>query len=279
MLRNGLKTTLEAGNLALGLVHFSGSPATIEVMAAHGIDWVTIDTEHACNDVVRIQELIRAADGAGITPIVRVPEVNRMIIQQVLDAGAGGVMIAHVVSREQASAAVQAAKFPPIGGRGACPTIRAAQYDPEDWSTFTAESNREVLLFVLVEEKEGYERIDEILSVPGVDIVFLGNFDLSLSLGLPGETRWDHPVLSAALDRVLAVAKKHKVYVQVSLGTKFQEDPAYTSMVAQRGVDLIGCGSDMLLLSRACHRIASLRPQLSAARQPQKASSGIKSVG
>jgi len=275
MRKNRLKETLEAGNLALGLVHFSGSPAAIEVMGANGIDWVTIDTEHACNDVGQLQELIRAADGAGITPVIRVPEVNRMIIQQVLDAGAGGVMISHVANREQAVAAVKAAKYPPLGSRGACPTIRAADYDPEDWEEFTATSNREVLLFVLVEEKEGYENIDEILSVPGVDVVFLGNFDLSLSLGLPGESRWDHPVLSAALDRVVAVAKRHKVYVQVSLGTKFQEDAEYAAMVSERGVDLIGCGSDMLLLSRSCRRVVSLRPQLSAARTSKKALSAV----
>lgn len=275
MRKNRLKATLEAGHLGLGLVHFSASPATIEVMGTSGIDWVTIDTEHACNDVGKLLELIRAADGAGITPVIRVPEVNRMIIQQVLDAGAGGVMVSHVATRAQAIAAVEAAKYPPLGTRGACPTIRAADYDPEDWAEFTAESNREVLLFVLVEEKEGYENIEEILSVPGVDVVFLGNFDLSLSLGLPGESRWDHPVLSAMLDRVAAVAKRNKVYVQVSLGTKFQEDSEYAAMVSRRGVDLIGCGSDMLLLSRSCRRIVSLRPQLSAARNSKKALSAV----
>lgn len=266
MRKNLLKARLQNGELALGLVNFSGSPTTIEVMAEAGFDWVTVDTEHACNDVGNLQQLIRAADAAGITPVVRFTAVNRGAIQQVLDVGAGGVMISHVVSREEAVAAVHAAKYPPIGARGACPTIRAAGYDPEDWTEYVAQCNREVLLFVLVEEREGYERIDEILSVPGVDVVFLGNFDLSLSLGIPGESRWDHPILSRALDRVVEVARKHGVYVQVSLGTKFLEDPEYVATVVRRGVDLLGCGSDLLLLMRSCRRVTGMRERMTGER-------------
>lgn len=266
-MKNHLKGKLHRGELALGLVHFaSGCASTIEVMAGAGIDWVTIDTEHACNDMADLQMLIRAADSSGITPIVRFMQVDRPRIQQVMDAGAGGVMISHVCNADQARAAVAAAKYPPIGQRGACPTIRSANYDPPDWEEYARASNDQIIVNVLVEEREGYEQIEEILAVPGVDVVFLGNFDLSISFGLPGETRWDHPVLAEALKRVVSVAKKNNVFVQVSLGTKATEDPAYAELVANAGVDMLGCGSDLLLLSRACQRVTKMRGRLSEQR-------------
>jgi 4-hydroxy-2-oxoheptanedioate aldolase len=262
-MRNLLKEKLRRNELALGLVHFAaGCADTIDVMGQAGIDWVTIDTEHACNSIYELQGLVRAADAAGITPIVRFMEIDRPAIQQVLDAGAGGVIVSHITTPEQAAEVVRAAKYAPIGQRGACPTIRATGYDPEDWEEYTAAANKEVIVNVLVEEKEGFERIDEILSVPGVDVVFFGNFDLSLSLGLPGETRWDHPVLAAALQRVVKSARARGVWVQVSLGTKFTQDPDYARTVAKAGVNLIGCGSDLLLLSRACQGIVNMKDQL-----------------
>ena len=268
-MRNRLKEKLEKGGLALGLVHFAtGCAETIDVMGGTGIDWVTIDTEHACNSISDLQSLIRASDAAGITPIVRFMEIDRAAIQQVLDGGAGGVMVSHITTPEQAAEVVKAAKYPPIGGRGACPTIRSAGYDPDDWEEYTIEANKNIIVNVLVEEKEGLERIDEILAVPGVDVVFFGNFDLSLSLGLPGETRWDHPVLAEALKRVVSTARKHDVWVHVSLGTKFTQDPTYAETVAKSGVNLIGCGSDLLLLSRACQKIVGMREKLAGfARQ------------
>lgn len=268
---NHLKNKLARGELALGLVHFAaGCPATIEVMARAGLDWVTIDTEHACNSVSDLQNLIRTADSCGITPIIRLMEVNCPIIQQVVDAGAGGVMISHVTTPEHAAAAVGAAKYPPIGRRGACPTIRASGYDPENWEDYTKAANSDVIVNVLVEEREGYERIEDILDIPGIDIVFFGNFDLSISFGLPGETRWDHPVLARALERVVAAARKRGIYVQVSVGTKFTEDPNYVALVARSGVDLIGCGSDLLLLSRSCQRIVRMHDQLRHERSAKR---------
>ncbi|MGH7487855.1 MAG: aldolase/citrate lyase family protein, partial [bacterium] len=146
-------------------------------------------------------------------------------------------------------------------------TIRASGYDPEDWEQYTKRANEDIIVNVLVEEREGYERIEEILDVPGIDVVFFGNFDLSLSLGLPGESRWDHPVLEKALKRVVSAAHKRGVYVQVSLGTKFTEDTDYADLVAKSGVDMIGCGSDLLLLSRSCRRINGMRTRLGEQRQ------------
>jgi 2-keto-3-deoxy-L-rhamnonate aldolase RhmA len=261
MRQNRLKKTLDDGNVALGLVHFSGSPSVISVMGAAGLDWVTIDTEHACNDVSRVQQLILAADAAGITPVVRVPHVDPWIIGQLLDEGAGGIMISHIGSKEQAMEAVRAVKYPPLGERGACGQIRAAGYDPPNWREYAEQANREVLLFLLIEEKSGYDDIDEILAVPGVDVAFLGRVDFALSIGLPGETRWDHPVMSAMADKVLAAAKKHGVYVQVSMGQPF-EDPEYMQAVLKRGFKLIACGSDMLMLARGCKQLTSLRGEI-----------------
>jgi len=276
MRRNRLKAKIEAGTLAVGLVHFSGISSTIDVMGAAGLDFVTIDTEHACNDVGNLQDLIRSADAAGITPIIRLTEVNRTLIQQVLDAGAGGVMISRISSPAQAVAAVQAAKYPPLGMRGSCPTVRAADFGPEvnskyyeNWSAYQETANREVLLSLLVEEKAGHEQIDQILSVPGVDIVSLGLLDTSISLGLPKDARWarwDHPVLSAALDRVIASAKEHNVYVQVSIGQPPEADPAYTASIARPGVNLLSCGSDLDILLHGCRRVVAMRPQLIAAQ-------------
>ena len=146
-------------------------------------------------------------------------------------------MISHVTTPEHAAAAVGAAKYPPIGRRGACPTIRASGYDPENWEDYTKAANSDVIVNVLVEEREGYERIEDILDIPGIDIVFFGNFDLSISFGLPGETRWDHPVLARALERVVAAARKRGI-VRPGLG----RDKVYRRSKLRRPCGKVGRG-------------------------------------
>lgn len=165
-------------------------PVAIEVTAASGIDFLCIDWEHSQISRERIEDLIRAADVHRVPAMVRVPGHAAEDIAAVLDAGAAGVLVPRVSTAEQARAAVQATRYPPLGARGVGPG-RAAAYGyriPD----YLAKANEELLLAIQVETAEGLANITEIAAVDGVDLIFIGPGDLSVSIdamGLAGKDK------------------------------------------------------------------------------------------
>ncbi|GAC1040121.1 HpcH/HpaI aldolase family protein [Rhizobium sp. No.120] len=165
-------------------------PVAIEVTAASGIDFLCIDWEHSQISRERIEDLIRSADVHRVPAMVRVPGHAAEDIAAVLDAGAAGVLVPRVSTAEQARAAVQATRYPPLGARGVGPG-RAAAYGyriPD----YLAKANEELLLAIQVETAEGLANITEIAAVDGVDLIFIGPGDLSVSIdamGLAGKDK------------------------------------------------------------------------------------------
>jgi 4-hydroxy-2-oxoheptanedioate aldolase len=252
-MQNQVRRKLEQGKNLLGMMHFTGSPMLIEVMATAGMDFVNIDMEHSPIDSELAAHLIRAADAAGIAPFVRVPSVDPKLIMKMLNLGTQGIIIPHA-TRADCEAAVSAARYAPEGSRGSCPAIRASRYSQPDWAGYTRAANREVTIIPLLEDKEAIDDIEGILAVDGVDIVFLGPFDYSVALGISGAT-FDHPIMAAALDRIVTMAKARNKYVMTSVGARI--DTTYARTIFDHGVRLISYSADALVFLEACRAIVA----------------------
>jgi len=254
-MRNQVRDKLGSGANLVGMMHFTGSPMVIEVMASAGMDFANIDMEHSPIGIELAAHLIRTADAAGITPFVRVPSVDAGVIKQVLNLGASGIIIPHATTQDCLDA-VAAVRYAPEGIRGSCPAIRAANYTQPDWAKWTRHANGTISVIPLLEEKAEIDAADEILAIDGVDIVFLGPFDYSVAMGIPG-ANFDHPVMAGALDRLVKAASSRGKYVMTSVGARI--DTNYARQIFARGVRLISYSADALVFLEACRQIVATR--------------------
>lgn len=203
---NQTKRLIAAGKPAVGGFLMIPSPEIVEIMGYAGLDFVIIDTEHGPADNQTVAHLIRAADAAGITPIVRVRWVgDPSLILRALDLGAQGVQVPMIEDGATAARVVAAARYHPEGRRGLA-GVRAARYGADDLPDYVREANREVMVVCQVETGSGVAKAREIATTPGVDVVFVGPVDLSQSLGHPGERR--HPALLGAMEQVFAACRE-----------------------------------------------------------------------
>jgi 2-keto-3-deoxy-L-rhamnonate aldolase RhmA len=205
MLVNRVKQLLADGRPAIGQWLSLPSPAVAEVLTLAGMDWLVIDTEHGPAEWETVEDIIRAVEGTGVTPLVRVVANDPALIKKALDRGALGVVVPLVHTAAQAQAAVAASRYPPEGIRGVAGT-RASRYG-RDLPQYLAEWNRQVLVACQVETPEAVRHADAIAAVPGVDVLFVGPSDLSATLGY--FRQFDHPEFIAALDRIVQAAAAH----------------------------------------------------------------------
>lgn len=196
-----MRQRLQAQELLFGLFCSSPCPTTVELIAAAGYDLAILDTEHTLVNPETLQHCIRAADAAGLATLVRVPDAERWHITRALDAGAHGVLVADVRHPEQVAAAVDASRYTPEGSRGLNAT-RSARHGAENLAAQLSRANAAVIVAALVEHAEGVRRVDELVRVPGLDLILEGAADLSQSLAVPWRTR--DPDVRAALERVQA---------------------------------------------------------------------------
>jgi 4-hydroxy-2-oxoheptanedioate aldolase len=213
---------LSASQLSLGVFCELPTPAAVEIIGAAGWDFVIIDCEHAPITAQMLPGFIRASEAARIPAIVRVAENNTAAIQQALDAGAAGVQIPQISSVEAARAAVSAARFHPQGLRGLNPFVRAARYSAEPVADFMRRSNSEVTVVLQIESTDGLQAVDQILEIPGIDVLFIGPYDLSQSLGIPGHT--SDPRVFAAGEDIVEKAASRKVRVGVFTNSDQEAD-------------------------------------------------------
>lgn len=185
MVADPLRDRLDRGETVIGTFQLINSPVVTESAGLAGMDFVVLDQEHGPLTADDCQSLAAAADAGGIQPIVRVRENAGPEIQRALDIGAAGVQIPQVETEETARKAVEAARFDPIGERGFSPYVRAGGY--VGTANYTEEQNETVAVIVHIEGESGVENLDAIMDVDGIDVLFLGPYDLSQSLGIPGE--------------------------------------------------------------------------------------------
>lgn len=172
------------GGKPLGIFISSTDPATTDIAAAAGFDFVVLDAEHGRLGRVEVENHVRAAEVSGAVPLVRVAENTPTWIQSMLDMGAHGVVVPHVDDAAGAAAAVEASRYAPRGRRGMCPACHGGGWSLEDWRERTETADAEVMVIPIIESRRAVENIAEILAVDGVDVVHFGPGDLSADMGL-----------------------------------------------------------------------------------------------
>lgn len=203
---NKAKRTLQAGGVALGSMVFEFATTGIaRIAATAGADFLIFDMEHTGWSVETVRTLMATARAADLAPLVRVPATQPHFLSRVLDAGALGIMVPMVESVEQARLIVQAAKYPPQGRRGAAFGIAHDDYASGDVGAVMRAANAEQLLIAQIETAAGVEQVEAIAAVDGIDVLWIGHFDLTNSLGIPAQ--FDHPTYLHAVERVLAAAQ------------------------------------------------------------------------
>ncbi len=202
MLRfNSLKHKLSEQDCVFGTFCEIGSPAVIEILGLAGFDFVVIDREHAAISLPETENLIRAAAGTGISPMVRVPDTHAISVRQPLDMGAAGIHVPQIESAALATEAVRAALFHPHGERGLQPWVRNASYGAQPLDEYLQQKNAETCIVLHLEGHRALKELDAILQVDGFDVLFIGPYDLSHSLGIPGQV--NHPHVYEAMMKIV----------------------------------------------------------------------------
>lgn len=236
-----LRKALKERRLTVGSWIQTGSPVAAEIMAATGYDWIAVDCEHSEIGLEMTASLFRALAAYDTLPLVRVRENDTLAIRQALDLGARGVIVPLVNNAEQARRAVASAKYPPEGVRG-FGYCRMNEWGRQ-FDDYAAKANEEIAVIVMIESKEAVENIDEILSVPGVDGVFIGPYDMSSTYGLTGQT--EHPVILDACKRVGEACARHGVSAGWHIVLPTEEK---LRTARDFGFNLLALGADIVFL-------------------------------
>ena len=209
MPRNKLKTMARNRNIKLGhfIVEFA-TPGIGHIMKVAGCDFALFDLEHSGFGFETVKSAIRYFEAADVAPIVRVPSKEYHHIARACDMGAEGIMIPMVGNAGEAKAIVDCMKYYPMGKRGVALGVAHDNYSGGSVPEKLAAANERTTLFCQIETAEGAENADAIAAVDGVDVLWVGHFDLSVSLGIPGE--FDNPKFLKAIEQTVAATKKHK---------------------------------------------------------------------
>lgn len=244
-MKKTLKTKLKNRELTIGSWITLGNPSIAEIMAQAGFEWLTIDMEHSVITLDIVQQLIQVIEGYDTVPLVRIGENNPNIIKRVMDAGAYGVIVPMVNTKEDAEAAVNAVKYPPIGTRGV--GLARAQGYGFNFEEYSAMINEESVVIAQIEHIDAVENLEAILSVEGIDGCIIGPYDLSGSLGMPGN--FDHPKVEAALKTVEEICKEKKVALGMHV---IQPDYRLVVEQASKGYTFLAFSLDILFLGTIC---------------------------
>jgi 2-keto-3-deoxy-L-rhamnonate aldolase RhmA len=205
---NPVKAALRRGEIALGTMVFEFRTPGIGVIAARaGAEFVIFDAEHSAATDETLLAMIAGMRGVDAVPLVRVQTAQYPFISRVLDIGAMGVMVPMVESKEQAELIVRSAKYPPKGRRGAAFGVAHDGYEGGDLVETMRSSNEETLLIAQIETRDGVANLEAIGAVEGIDVLWIGHFDLTNALGIPGQ--FQHPDYIEALHKCVAIAKKY----------------------------------------------------------------------
>lgn len=238
---NKVKAALKRGEAVIGTFIKLTDPASVELIANAGFDFIAIDNEHTSMNRETMVNLIRAADACGIVPTVRVRENSRAQILQALDAGAFGVMIPETSSKDEVKLVVERTKYAPIGTRGYSASQRSANYSSMNPRDYARLSNDNTMVVVYCETAEAIANLDEMLSVEHVDVVFVGPFDLTQALGVIGEP--SHPKVLEAIAMIVA-----KVRAAGKSAGIIAPNAAEANRLIAQGFNYIVLGSDQAFI-------------------------------
>jgi 4-hydroxy-2-oxoheptanedioate aldolase len=225
------------------------SPTVVEIIGWSGWDFVILDLEHGPYGPETLPHLIRAAEAAATAPLVRVPQSAPHDVGKALDLGAAGIVCPGVTSAAAGETVVRLTRFPPHGSRGASPSTRQLHYSAIPFTTLTAEGAPQPLIVLQIEARLATTDLGSILGIDGLGVIFIGPYDLSTSLGLPGQ--FDHPKVREAISEIVNRAAERNIAVGI-----WVPDPAAARFWVEQGVRFVTVSNNELMLSGAA---ASLR--------------------
>jgi 2-keto-3-deoxy-L-rhamnonate aldolase RhmA len=242
---NDLKLKLKNGGLAVGtMISEIRNPNLAYLLAQCGFDFFVIDNEHGSYSPETISNMIAAARGAGVLTIVRIPEIRRETILKPLDCGAAGLLVPQVNTALQAKEIMTHAKYPPLGNRGVALSRAHSLYARPKADEYLVQANEATFIAVQAESPEAIGNLESIAATPGVDAIFVGPADLSVSLGIPGQVT--HPDEIQAIDRVVAVCQKQGITPGIHMSNL-----EMLSSWIKKGMRFVTFSSDVDLLARA----------------------------
>lgn len=237
--RNSLRARIRRGEPVLGtfLLAFP-RVATARAAAQAGADFVLIDGEHTGFGWETMTPVLAATRAEGSVPFVRVPSASRENIALALDIGATGLMIPMVNSADEAQQVASWCRYPPLGVRGAMFGLAAHDFSPVEPGTAIRRANEETVVMVQVETAAALDEVEGIAAVDGVDIIWIGHFDLTISMGIPAQ--FDHPRYLDAVERILAAAAANGKAVGF-----LASGPDEAAALHEQGFRLLAYGSDL----------------------------------
>ncbi len=254
MRENSLKAKLKEVHVGVGIFVNAAHASFVEAAGLAGLDFCVVDMEHGTVDPLVAENLCRAAQVVGMTPIVRVRKNDGPQLQRALDIGSGGVQVPQIETAEDAAAVVQGAKYAPQGSRGLSFYTRAAEYGLAGNDRMTLRTlNEEQLVIVQVEGIRGIENLDQIVAVPGIDVIFIGPNDLSQSLGIPGDI--EAPTVMHMMEKASATIRDSGKFA----GT-YANDTRMGRRWAEVGVQYIAVSQDLHTFLEACRTIVLEMP-------------------
>ena len=257
---SALRKALAEGRPVVGATVTVPNVDTALALANAGFDFLWIEMEHAPISLESLREILLATRGAKAVPVTRVPANEVWLAKRVLDAGSLGVVFPFTSTRELAERAVAACRYPPLGVRGFGPALALSRYGmgAADYVRF---ANENVVVVVIIEQKEAVENIEAIASVPGVGVLFVGVNDLSYSLGVAGRTR--DPLVEQALAKVLDAGRRHGIPVGYPTG-----DPTEINRRIAQGFRFFQASSDIGLMAGAAREMLSKVERGTSAPRP-----------
>jgi 2-dehydro-3-deoxyglucarate aldolase len=240
-----LKSRLAANELTIGSWITLGHPAIAEIMASAGFDWLVLDTEHSVLELSEVQMLIQVLDSQRCPAIVRLTSNHPDQIKRVMDAGATGVMVPMIKSATDAKAAIDSVYYPPRGLRGV--GLARAQGYGAGFQAYRQWLEENAVIVAMIEHVDAVRAIDNILAVPGIDAYIIGPYDLSGSLGRPGDL--NHPDVQTAITQVLEAGRRANKPGGIHV---IEPDPQALQQRIQAGFNFLGYGLDIRILDSIC---------------------------
>ena len=225
-----------------------GMPA---ILSQCGCEYVIYDMEHSSFGYETLKWSTAACRGLPIQPMVRVPTTGYNWIARALDAGAEGVMVPMVESAAQAESIVEAMRYPPAGRRGAAFGFAHDHYSDQPVAEKVDHANARNLTIAQIESERGVEHADAIAAVDGIDVIWIGHFDLSNFMGIPGQ--FDSPVFNQAVDHIVAATRKHNKALGFMAG-----DATWVDWAKEKGFNMLACGTDQGLFAAAVRSMVGL---------------------
>ncbi len=244
----GVKQRLKEGELVIGTFLSLGNAIATEIVGNAGFDWVIIDLEHGLGSEGDVAHQLLGLKNTGVAAIIRVEGFQRQRIHRVLDLGANGIMFPRIDNADEAELAIKAMRYPPEGVRGVAKMIRAAGYGSE-FEQYRKNIKNELLGIIQIETLDALKNLENIAEKEGVDVLFIGPSDLSMALGIFGQT--DSPLFIDTVKRIIHVAANAGKQVGILLA-----DPLELKKYYDLGIRFVACGTEAGFLSKGAKQTA-----------------------